>query len=118
MYDSNSFSASFNYLSFYISPRLYLSTIHPVRPYFHLGPSISLLISAKQNDLDLKDETEKTDFALQGGFGVKFMHNESFTIDLVAGFEQGFSKVISVFQQQVHNRVAPYIGFGVRYNLK
>ncbi|GAB4519120.1 MAG: hypothetical protein Tsb004_29970 [Allomuricauda sp.] len=64
VYNNNSFSGNFNYLSFYASPRLYLSTINSVRPYFHLGPSMSFLLSAKQNDFDLKDETENMDFAL------------------------------------------------------
>lgn len=112
------FDANFNYLAIYISPRLYFLNRSKVHPYFHLSPSISYLLSADINGTDAKDDTENMDFALQGGIGMKFNLKENLIMDLTAGFEQGFNKVISIFPDQLHNRSLPYFGVGIRHIIK
>ena len=116
--NNTNFDANFNYLSLYISPRFYFLNRNKVHPYFHFSPSLSYLLSGNINGVDVNDDAEKLDFALQGGIGLKFDISENLIMDLNAGFEQGFSKVISVFPNQLHNRSFPYLGVGIRYKME
>lgn len=109
---------NFKYLSLYLSPRLYFLNRSRFHPYFHISPSLSYLLSGKVNGTNIKDETENLDFAAQGGIGIKLDLNENLILDINAGFEQGFSKVVSISLGQLHNRSLPYIGIGIRYSQK
>ncbi|MFS4466202.1 outer membrane beta-barrel protein [Maribacter sp. 2210JD10-5] len=112
---NTNFDANFGYLSLYVSPRLYFLNRNKIHPYFHFSPSLSYLLSGNVNGTDVKNDAEQLDFALQGGIGLKFDLSQNLIMDLNAGFEQGFSRVISVFPNQLHNRSFPYIGVGIRY---
>ncbi len=107
----------FNYLSIYISPRFYFLNKGKIRPYVHFSPSLSYILSSNVNGTNIKDETESLDFAAQGGLGLKLDLKENLILDINAGFEQGFSKVVSFSSDQLHNRSFPYIGVGLRYIL-
>ncbi|WP_422083282.1 outer membrane beta-barrel protein [Ulvibacterium sp.] len=112
------FKADFDYVSLYVSPRFYFLSKSKVHPYAHVSPSISYLLGADANGTDIKDDTENLDFGIQGGVGLKIDLKESLIMDFNAGFEQGFSRVISVQPDQFHNRLFPYIGIGIRHLLE
>ncbi len=116
--DNENFKTSFNYVSLYITPRIYFLTKNKkVHPYFSFGPSLSYLLSAKVNDNDI-DDAGNFDLGAQGGIGLKLNLKDNLLLDINGGLEQGFSKVITISPNQFQNRTFPYIGVGVRHLLK
>jgi len=113
------FETNFNYISLYLTPRIYFLTKNKkVHPYFSFGPSLSYLLSAKANGTDVKNDTGDFDLGVQGGIGIKFNLKDNLLLDINGGLEQGFSKVISISPNKFQNRTFPYIGVGLRHLLK
>jgi hypothetical protein len=65
-----------------------------VSPSFFAGPAISLLISAKAGDEDIKDEMNSTDLGLVFGAGVDFETGAKGKISLDGRYTMGISNIV------------------------
>ena len=83
-------------------------------PNLFAGPYIAFLMSAKLEDIDVKDELAGTDFGLVVGGGFDFGLSEGAqTLSLDVRYSMGFTKVDEAVEAEVFNKGFQFlVGFG------
>ncbi len=92
-----------------------------VKPFIFVGPSLSLLLSAKEKDespiagrsgeTDIKDVTNKTDFGVVAGAGIK-LSLVAVDLSIDARYAMGLSKFDKSDAKIYHRVFAVYLGVG------
>lgn len=81
-----------SYIEIPILAKILLSGGEKIKPSFYIGPGIGFLMSAKAEDVDIKDNMKSTDLGLIGGVGADYlMGAHKITFDL--RYEAGLTKL-------------------------
>ena len=102
-----------NYIEIPVLFRVQLVGAPTFKPNFYVGPELGILLSAKREDVDIKDDTKSTDFGIIGGVGADFpMGAGKLTFD--ARYDLGLSKVVDVSPApKVNNSAITFlVGYG------
>ncbi len=88
-----SVSSKLDYLEIPVLFRVQLVGGGNFKPNFYAGPGIGILLSAKEGDLDVKDQTKSTDIGIIGGVGADYlMGTGKITFDI--RYEAGLTKFV------------------------
>jgi len=86
------YKTKLSYIEIPILAKVMLSGGEKIKPSFYAGPGIGFLMSAKNEDEDIKDYMKSTDLGLIGGVGVDYlMGAHKITFDL--RYEAGLTKL-------------------------
>jgi hypothetical protein len=125
-------TVKFSYLSFPILGKLAFGNEGAIRPYLVAGPELGFVLSAKvksegnataefmgmtesasaNEEIDIKDEVESVEFALDFGGGLLFPVGGNLDIFVDAQYSAGLTKVNKTGSDDVKNKVI-YINLGI-----
>jgi len=102
-----------DYIEIPVLAKVLLSGGGNFKPNFYAGPSFAFLLSAKDEDQDVKDQMKSTDFGLVGGAGADFlMGTGKITFDV--RYDLGLTSTDdSGFDADVKNSaISFFVGYG------
>ncbi|MCK7515019.1 MAG: PorT family protein [Desulfobacterales bacterium] len=93
--DEGKIVETFNYLHIPVVLKARLVKEGKLVPFFLAGPAVGFLLSAKENDIDIKPWFKSTDFGADLGFGAEVAAGEKMKAFLEARFYLGLTNVYS-----------------------
>jgi hypothetical protein len=91
--DEGKITESFNYLHIPVVLKFKLASEGKFVPFLLAGPAVGFLLSAKENDIDIKPWFKSTDFGADLGFGAEMAAGEKMKAFLEARFYLGLTNV-------------------------
>lgn len=110
---TETFSVKLNYIEIPVLGKVLLSGGEKFKPNFYAGPAFGFLMSAKNEDIDIKDNLKSMDIGLIGGAGADYLMGTSkITFDI--RYEVGLTKLDdTAAKAKINNSAISFmVGYG------
>jgi len=91
--DGSTSTTKLSYIEIPVLAKLMLATQSNMKPNFFIGPSLGILMSAKAEDVDIKDDVKSTDFGFVMGAGVNMNMVSGSAITFDARYTMGLTSL-------------------------
>jgi hypothetical protein len=117
---STSVSWSLNYIEIPFLFKVNLPTEGKMKPSLYAGPALGILMSAKYEDLDIKDDIKSTDIGILAGAAIGYQMENGSLLSLELRYEVGmtsFDKAVAPATEAdiMNSAISVMVGYGFAF---